>query len=139
MKNLQFDKTVKCSITDDSKSEQGEYTVTDGSSTFKAYSESTKYSNGASVYVNIPNGDYNNKKLIILVTDGMPDNQCETTQIANQLKDKGIIIAAIASGSVDHEYLASLTTSKNYYFPIENMNSLESAFKTITDSLTVSN
>ena len=81
----------------------------------------------------------NNKKLIILVTDGMPDNQCETTQIANQLKDKGIIIAAIASGSVDHEYLASLTTSKNYYFPIENMNSLESAFKTITDSLTVSN
>ena len=64
VKNLQFDKTVKCSITDDSKSEQGEYTVTDGSSTFKAYSESTKYSNGASVYVNIPNGDYNNKKLI---------------------------------------------------------------------------
>lgn len=64
IKNLQFDKTVKCSITDDSKSEQGEYTVTDGSSTFKAYSESTKYSNGASVYVNIPNGDYNNKKLI---------------------------------------------------------------------------
>ena len=38
VKNLQFDKTVKCSITDDSKSEQGEYTVTDGSSTFKAYS-----------------------------------------------------------------------------------------------------
>lgn len=64
IKNLQFDKTVKCSITDDSKSEQGEYTVTDGSSTFKAYSESTKYSNGASVYVNIPNGDYKNKKLI---------------------------------------------------------------------------
>lgn len=64
VKNLQFDKTVKCSITDDSKSEQGEYTVTDGSSTFKAYSESTKYSSGASVYVNIPNGDYNNKKLI---------------------------------------------------------------------------
>lgn len=64
VKNLQFDKTVKCSITDDSKSDKGEYTVTDGSSTFKAYSESTKYSNGASVYVNIPNGDYNNKKLI---------------------------------------------------------------------------
>ena len=64
VKNLQFDKTVKCSITDDSKSDKGEYTVTDGSSTFKAYSESTKYSNGASVYVNIPNGDYNNKKII---------------------------------------------------------------------------
>ncbi len=64
VKNLQFDKTVKCSITDDSKSDEGEYTVTDGSTTFKAYSESTKYSSGASVYVNIPNGDYNNRKII---------------------------------------------------------------------------
>lgn len=66
-KNLQelaFDKTVKCSITDDSNSDKGEYTVTDGSSTFKAYSESVKYATGSSVYVTIPNGDYNNKKLI---------------------------------------------------------------------------
>lgn len=66
-KNLQglaFDKTVKCSITDDSNSDKGEYTVTDGSSTFKAYSESVKYTTGSSVYVTIPNGDYNNKKLI---------------------------------------------------------------------------
>lgn len=65
VESLQFDKTVKCSITDATKSNNGEYTVTDGSSTFKAYSESATYSEGASVYVSIPNGDYNNRKLII--------------------------------------------------------------------------
>ena len=36
VKNLQFDKTVKCSITDDSKSEQGEYTVTGRINTYPA-------------------------------------------------------------------------------------------------------
>lgn len=65
IESLQFDKTVKCSITDATNSSEGEYTVTDGSSTFKAYSESATYSNGASVYVSIPNGDYNNRKLIV--------------------------------------------------------------------------
>lgn len=64
VQELTFDKTIKCSITDASNSDKGEYTVTDGCSTFKVYSDSIKYSNGASVYVNIPNGDYNNRKLI---------------------------------------------------------------------------
>ena len=102
VKNLQFDKTVKCSITDDSKSEQGEYTVTDGSSTFKAYSESTKYSNGASVYVNIPNGDYNNKKLITgrydqdrndYNTDDPEKNYIDITQnlISSSIGEIGIV------------------------------------------------
>lgn len=102
VKNLQFDKTVKCSITDDSKSDEGEYTVTDGSSTFKAYSESTKYSNGASVYVNIPNGDYNNRKLITgrydqdrrdYVTDDPEKSYIDITQnlITNFDGEKGLI------------------------------------------------
>lgn len=102
VKNLQFDKTVKCSITDDSKSDEGEYTVTDGSSTFKAYSESTKYSNGASVYVNIPNGDYNNRKLITgrydqdrrdYITDDPEKSYIDITQnlITNFDGEKGLV------------------------------------------------
>ena len=42
----------------------GEYKVSDGSSSFLAYSESEEYKTDDEVYVLIPNGDYNETKLI---------------------------------------------------------------------------
>jgi hypothetical protein len=38
--------------------------VTDGSSKFYAYSISTDYKKNDAVYVTVPNGDFNNQKLI---------------------------------------------------------------------------
>lgn len=61
---LQFDKTLVCSIESITNAQKGEYRVTDGSSHFLAYSENTKYSVGAKVYVNVPNGDMGNQKII---------------------------------------------------------------------------
>ena len=61
---LKFDKTLLCKIIDDTKSIRGEYRVTDGSSTFTAYSDVTTYRNGASVYVVIPEGDFSKRKII---------------------------------------------------------------------------
>jgi len=55
--DLPYDKTVICTITDTSKADQNEYTVTDNTSTFTAYSENTEYGLNAQVYVTIPNGD----------------------------------------------------------------------------------
>lgn len=65
LKDISFDKTIVCDIIDDKDSANGRYVVTDGSIKFDAYSELTKYRNGTSVYVTIPQGDYSNKKLII--------------------------------------------------------------------------
>jgi hypothetical protein len=51
---MQFDKTVICTITDNTNKDKGEYEVNDGSITFKAYSEDTGYSKDTVVYVLIP-------------------------------------------------------------------------------------
>ena len=64
LEGLQFDRTVVCTIIDDSQREKGTYIVTDGSVSFTAYSENTTYRNKNEVYVTIPNGDYDNNKLI---------------------------------------------------------------------------
>ena len=61
---LKFDKTITAEIIDNSKKDKGEYIVSDGSSTFKAYSEKI-YAPGTWVYVQIPNGDYKNPKFIL--------------------------------------------------------------------------
>ena len=65
IKGLQYNKTIKCSITDISNASKGEYTVTDGSSTFTAFSEITTYQVGNYVYVLVPNGDFTQQKSII--------------------------------------------------------------------------
>lgn len=62
--SLQFDSTIKCTIVDDSRRNEGIYKVNNGSATFTAYSNE-KLSNGTPVYVTIPEGDFNNDKLIV--------------------------------------------------------------------------
>lgn len=64
VEGLQFDKTVICNITNNTRADKGEYTVNDGSSTFLAYTDNTEYPVGQSVYVTIPNGDYSKQKMI---------------------------------------------------------------------------
>ena len=61
---LQYDKTITCTIVDDSEAADGKYRVSDGSATFIAYS-TEKYAKGASVYVTVPSGNYDNDKLIV--------------------------------------------------------------------------
>jgi len=63
--DLKYDKTITCTIEDDTNKEKGEYICSDGSSKFIAYSDVTTYKNGISVYVTVPDGDYNNRKIII--------------------------------------------------------------------------
>lgn len=65
LSGLNYDKTILCKIEDDSKKDKGEYIVTDGSSTFVAISKDDTYTKGASVYVTVPTGDFNQQKLIV--------------------------------------------------------------------------
>ena len=64
-----YDQTIVCTITDrSSASKKFFYTVTDGSTKFKAYvlsaPEAEEYDVDDQVYVKIPNGDYSKKKYI---------------------------------------------------------------------------
>lgn len=63
--NLQFDRTITCQIVDDSRKQRGEYSVSDGSTQFIAYSKDTSYANEDWVYVTIPNNDNSQPKYII--------------------------------------------------------------------------
>lgn len=67
LKELTFDKTINCTIIELADKENGKYYVTDGSSKFYAYVNDDKasYRKNTSVQVLIPEGNFNNKKLII--------------------------------------------------------------------------
>ena len=63
---ISFDRTIVATITDDSEKEGlGKYRVSTGEATFDAYSSNTSFKNGDNVYVQIPNGDWNEQKIIV--------------------------------------------------------------------------
>lgn len=62
---IKFDKTKVCTIIDDSLKQQGRYTVEEGSVSYTAFSNSTTYQKDDVVYVQIPEGNYDEQKLII--------------------------------------------------------------------------
>lgn len=72
-----------------------------------------------------------NRKVLMLVTDGGPDNRKGAKNAANEAKEAGLDIITIAAGNgADKHYLVSLATSSKFAFSIENMGQLSEIFKT---------
>lgn len=65
LESVKFDETIRATIEDISNADSGEYIVTTGSAKFKAYSTETKYKKDDAVLVTIPQGNYDNQKIII--------------------------------------------------------------------------
>ena len=67
LSNLGYDKTIKATIVDDSKAAQGTYELEYGANNiFTAHCDASMvYRTGMVVYVIIPQGDWNNDKLIV--------------------------------------------------------------------------
>lgn len=65
VEGINFDTTINCTITDAKYASEGKYTVSSGSATFTAYSVTTNYKEKDAVYVIVPNGDYNQQKIIV--------------------------------------------------------------------------
>lgn len=65
LEKLNKDTTILCSIEDNSEAADGKYTVLNNALRFTAYSENTDYQVGQNVWVLVPDGDYNNTKLIV--------------------------------------------------------------------------
>lgn len=62
--SISYDKTITCTIIDDKDKDKGKYKVTNGDATFDAYSSDTKLKIDDVVYVTIPEGNYDNQKII---------------------------------------------------------------------------
>ena len=65
LEQLAYDKTIICTIIDDSQAKNGEYRVTDGSVKFWAKCENANYRIDDQVRVSVPNGDTSQEKFII--------------------------------------------------------------------------
>ena len=62
---LQYDITIEATIIDDKQSEKGVYTVSNGNANFIVYSKDSEYKKDDVVMITIPQGNYNNQKIII--------------------------------------------------------------------------
>lgn len=65
LKQLSYDITKVCIITDDTHKKLGKYTVKEDVINYDAYSSNINYEIGDAVLVSIPNGDYSMQKTII--------------------------------------------------------------------------
>jgi len=77
-----------------------------------------------------------NTNIIVLLTDGMPNNREATRSQADITKQKGIRIIAIGVGDgVDSEYLKQVASSPEDYYFVKESFQLESTFATIATNL----
>jgi hypothetical protein len=65
LSSISYDKTILCTIVNDKDKKEGKYEVSDGSRIFVAYSTDDRYHIDDNVYVTIPQGDYENQKIIV--------------------------------------------------------------------------
>ena len=65
LKALHFDQTIIGTIVDDSEKTNGKYRISYNSVVFDAYSANTSLFKGDNVYVQIPNGDWSEQKMIL--------------------------------------------------------------------------
>ena len=63
--SIPYDSTYLCVITDDSDKVNGRYKVRKDQVEFDAYTSVTTYSKNMNVYVQVPNGDWNEQKIIV--------------------------------------------------------------------------
>ena len=62
---LNKDTTILCNIEDNTDAEKGKYIVSNSGLQFDAYSDKTNYTIGQRVWVLVPDGDYENTKMIM--------------------------------------------------------------------------
>lgn len=93
LEQLSYDKTIICTIIDDSKAKNGEYQVTDGSVKFWVKCENANYRNDEQVRVSVPNGDTTQEKFIIgkYVKDSSNTPITYMTPLSSVLKMSGDI------------------------------------------------
>lgn len=109
LNSISFDKTITCKIENDKDKKDGKYEVNDGNRIFTAYSNDTRLRTDDTVYVTVPEGNFENQKMIIGkktadndkpfnftqpfdtffdMTGNLADNIEECGLLANDIKDE---------------------------------------------------
>lgn len=123
LQGLSYDITVPCNIVDASQRNNGEYKVSNGTATFIAYSENTEYREDQTVYVKIPQGDYNNDKIITgrkkdkdSVEPYIYHNPIDTVlDITGNINPDDKQFGLIANDTIENVQVLDLRFSKPYY------------------------
>ena len=86
-------------------------------------------------------GKSNRRKVILMVTDGLPDNSKKASAIANKAKAAGIDIITVAVGvTIGGEYLQTIASKLNLAFTIDTMEQLADIFeKAVSQYLAIVN
>lgn len=79
-------------------------------------------------YRNFCKNNKNRAQAILLITDGVPDDQKETMQIARTAQESGISIATIGVQGADQNYLRRLSKDENLSFMVNDMEKLSDTF-----------
>ena len=84
MEKAKFDQTVVATVLNRDADEPNKYWVTNGNIKFWAYADGDqKYRDNQQVYITIPQGDYNNKKIIIGSYETQIAEKVETEEVLN--------------------------------------------------------
>lgn len=104
LNSISFDKTITCKIENDKDKKDGKYEVNDGNRIFTAYSTDERYRNGDTVYVTVPEGKFENQKMIIGKKTTENDKPFNFTQPFDTFFD---MTGNIAVGAVPVEAVAN--------------------------------
>lgn len=128
LQSISYDKTIACTIEDDTYKEEGKYSVNDGSKIFIAYSNDTRLKNKDIVYVTIPQGNFDNQKIIVgkkTIETEKPYNFVEpfdslfdmTDNIAKKASSGALVANALDKYDQkgEYEYITLYDEPCNYY------------------------
>ena len=108
LKNIKYDTTIVATIVDNKHAADYKYTCSNGSAQFVAFSKDTTYKINDSVQVTIPNGDYDQQKIII----GKYVADDETPYVFTQPFDT---IIDVSANLIDEEVSAKGLIANNEY------------------------
>ena len=132
LSQVSYDKTIICTIIDDSDAKNGNYFVTDGSVKFWAQSENTRYLAGDQVRVTVLSGDMTQEKFIIgrynTENDVLPITYVSPLDTVLKISDNLVvgsssdkkIFKLCANGNVTSELIWETTFSDEYKSLQEN-------------------
>lgn len=145
LEDVSFDTTIVCTVVDDTDRKNGKYQVTNGTTKFDAYADSSDYRTGDTVRVQVLNGDYSGKKYIV----GKAVTSTDTTPLTyvspidtivnitgNLVDDKGSIAGLTANGTETSINLwgADLSEHEIWTSGIYSALTIRADFRTLLDN-----
>lgn len=130
LQSVNFNATKKCTITDNTNAKNGTYGVSDGTTSFIAYSQDTTYRLNDTVQVLIPNNDFNQQKMIIGKWKNEDDNKPYNYQAPFDLMidmTQNIIDSPISGGLIANDRANATDMPENTWDPNNHLDNTQTS------------